>query len=370
MHDGPDVAPPRSESGHRVHPAGGDGIRAVTPPLLELSQLRMDFPLGSRIGAWIRRRELAVLRAVDDVSLVVEQGEAVGLVGESGAGKSSLAQAIVGLREPTSGEVRLEGHGLGAKRASDLRRRIQMVFQDPGSSLNPRLTVGQTLAGPLRHHRLCEPDRVRARCEELLDMVGLPPSMLESRPRRLSGGQRQRVAIARALSVGPDILVADEAVAALDVSVQASILGLLNRLRDELGLTTIFVSHDLAVIRQVSSRVVVMYLGAVVEDRSTDDLFGDPQHPYTRALMQAAPKLGVRKAPGSAALAGEVPSPVNRPSGCRFRTRCPEAEPVCAEVEPELDGPAGRGVAACHFAWSGRPAADAKHARSGRPVGE
>jgi oligopeptide/dipeptide ABC transporter ATP-binding protein len=319
---------------------------------LEVSHLTVDFPLSSGLSAWVRRQEVPVLTALDDVSLVIEKGEAVGLVGESGAGKSTLAQAIVGLREPTHGHIRLNGSELSTKRTGQIRRRIQMVFQDPGSSLNPRLSVGQTISAPLLYHRLCEPATCRSRCEELLEMVGLAPSLLDLRPSKLSGGQRQRVAIARALAVEPEILIADEAVAALDVSVQASILALLNRLRHELDLTTIFVSHDLAVIRQVSTRVVVLYLGAVVEDRSTESLFHDPQHPYTRALMEAAPKLGVRKEPGSAAMAGEAPSAVDRPSGCRFRTRCPLAQPICAEIEPELRGPGDDGAAACHFAWS------------------
>jgi oligopeptide/dipeptide ABC transporter ATP-binding protein len=324
----------------------------VSVPSLEVSDLTVDFPLGSRLSAWARRGPTGVMRALDDVSLTVTKGEAVGLVGESGAGKSTLAQVIAGLREPTQGCIRLNGSELGLERPGPVRRRIQMVFQDPGSSLNPRLSIERTISGPLRYHGLCEPAKCRSRCEELLEMVGLSASILDVRPSHLSGGQRQRVAIARALAVEPEILIADEPVSALDVSVQASILALLNRLRRELDLTTIFISHDLAVVRQVSSRVVVLYLGAVVEDRPTESLFVDPQHPYTRALMAAAPKLSVRKEPGSAALVGESPSAVDRPSGCRFRTRCPVAQPVCAELEPELWGPGADGTAACHFAWS------------------
>jgi peptide/nickel transport system ATP-binding protein len=351
-------------------PGGSAGAKVNSTPLLEVSNLTADFPLGSRLSARIRRGEVPVLRALDDVSLVVNKGEAVGVVGESGAGKSTLAQVIAGLREPTHGCIRLNGSELGIKRAGPVRRRIQMVFQDPGSSLNPRLTIEQTISGPLRYHRLCEPARCRSRCEELLEMVGLSPSVLDVRPSNLSGGQRQRVAIARALAVEPEILIADEPVSSLDVSVQASILALLNRLRHELDLTTIFVSHDLAVVRQVSSRVVVVYLGAVVEDRPTDSLFDNPQHPYTRALMDAAPKLGVRKEPGSAALKGELPSAVDRPSGCRFRTRCPLAQPVCAELEPELWGPDESETAACHFAWAGVQAAPlfrGRHVTAGEP---
>jgi oligopeptide/dipeptide ABC transporter ATP-binding protein len=352
MREGIDVPFLDRAARHSLHPPRGPAGANVSPtPLLAISGLTVDFLLGSRLSARIRGAQVPVLRALDDVSLVVNKGEAVGLVGESGAGKSTLAQVVVGLREPTRGHVRLNGSELGTKRPGPIRRRIQMVFQDPGSSLNPLLSIEQTLSGPLRYHRLCEPAECRSRCAELLELVGLSASTLELRPSSLSGGQRQRVALARSLAVEPEILIADEAVSALDVSVQASILALLNRLRHELGLTTIFVSHDLAVVRQVSSRVVVLYLGAVVEDRPTESLFDDPQHPYTRALMDAAPKLGVRKEPGSAALGGELPSAVDRPSGCRFRTRCPLAQPVCAELEPELWGPGDHGTAACHFAW-------------------
>jgi oligopeptide transport system ATP-binding protein len=231
------------------------------------------------------------------------------------------------------------------------RRQMHMVFQDPYSSLNPRMTCGQLVGQPLELHGISKGSELGDRVQDLFDKVGLGEQLRHRFPHELSGGQRQRVGIARALSLRPNLLIADEPVSALDVSVQASILALLNRLRRELELTTIFISHDLAVVRQVSSRVVVLYLGAVVEDRPTESLFDDPQHPYTQALMEAAPKLGVRKEPGSAALSGEVPSPIERPSGCRFRTRCPLAQPVCAELEPELRGPGRADLAACHFAW-------------------
>jgi len=321
--------------------------------LLELENVTVDFSLGSALVAKLQGKPAPVLRAVDRVSLTVKKGESIGIVGESGCGKSTLAQVIVGLQEADQGCVRLEGQEIKVKRPGAVRRRIQMVFQDPGSSLNPRLTVEQTLTVLLKHYGTPDSAARRARCEELLSMVGLSESVLEVKPRSLSGGQRQRVAIARALAVEPDILIADEAVAALDVSVQASILALLNRLRRELDLTLVFISHDLAVVRQVCSRVAVIYLGRVVEDRPAEDLFDDPQHPYTRALMAAAPKLGVVKTAGSAALKGEAPSAMDRPSGCRFRSRCPASQPICAEVEPDLEGPAADQLAACHFAWSG-----------------
>jgi oligopeptide/dipeptide ABC transporter ATP-binding protein len=227
-----------------------------------------------------------------------------------------------------------------------------MVFQDPSSSLNPSLTIRKMLSELLRVHRIVPREQIDDRCAELMDLVELPQSLLDARPRRLSGGQRQRVGIARALALEPEVLIADEAVAALDVSVQAPILNLLNSLRRDLGLTLMFISHDLAVVRYVSDRVVVMYLGKAVEDRAAADLFDDPRHPYTRALMAAAPKFGEKKAPGEAALKGEPPSALALPSGCRFRPRCPLAAEICERSEPDLEGPSETDRAACHFAWT------------------
>jgi oligopeptide/dipeptide ABC transporter ATP-binding protein len=237
-----------------------------------------------------------------------------------------------------------------------------MVSQDPGSSLNPSRTIGQTLTEVLKVHRMVSPDRLRSRAGELLDLVELPASLLAAYPRRLSGGQRQRVGIARALALEPDVLIADEAVAALDVSVQASVLDLLSRLRQELGLTLLFISHDLAVVRHICERVLVMYLGRIVEDRPTEALFTDPRHPYTSALIAAAPKMGVKKRTGEAALRGEPPRLFEVPSGCRFHPRCPIAQPICRDIEPALVGPTSEEAAACHFAWqapeSGTPASN------------
>jgi len=291
------------------------------------------------------------VHAVNDVSFTVAAGAAVGIVGESGCGKSTLAKAIIGLNEPTRGTIRLDGAALARKRSSASRRRIQMVFQDPGSSLDPKMSAGNAIRELLRFHRLRPAAEVEPRCRELLELVGLPASTLARRPAALSGGQRQRVAIARALAVEPDLLICDEAVAALDVSVQASILNLLNDLRARLGLTLLFISHDLGVVRQVTDRVLVLYLGRIVEDQPTADLFEDPRHPYTKALLAAAPRFRTKKAPGTAALAGDVPSPVDLPAGCAFRGRCPQAARRCAQERPRLTGPDPRHSAACHFAW-------------------
>jgi oligopeptide/dipeptide ABC transporter ATP-binding protein len=226
-----------------------------------------------------------------------------------------------------------------------------MVFQDPSSSLNPSRTIEQTLSELLRFHRLVSADRIRDRAGELLELVELPTSLLSAYPRRLSGGQQQRVGIARALALEPDVLIADEAVAALDVSVQASVLNLLVKLRQDLELTLLFISHDLLVVRHISERVLVMYLGRVAEDRPTEDLFTDPRHPYTVALMAAAPRLGVRKKSGEAALGGEPPPMFQVPAGCPFHPRCPLVEEICRETEPMLSGPSPDQRAACHFAW-------------------
>jgi oligopeptide/dipeptide ABC transporter ATP-binding protein len=318
---------------------------------LDVRDVTVTFKVGSLIAARFKGDPAPILTAVDGISFAAERGESVGIVGESGCGKSTLAKAITGLVPVASGSIHLDGAELAGRRDAATMRRIQMVFQDPSSSLNPALTVRRTLAELLRVHRIVARDEIDDRCAELMDLVELPRSLLDARPRRLSGGQRQRVGIARALALEPEVLIADEAVAALDVSVQAPILNLLNSLREELGLTLMFISHDLAVVRYVSDRVIVMYLGTAVEDRPAAELFEDPRHPYTKALMAAAPKFGVKKAPGEAALKGEPPSALALPSGCRFRPRCPLAAEICERVEPELTGPSEINRAACHFAW-------------------
>jgi oligopeptide/dipeptide ABC transporter ATP-binding protein len=319
--------------------------------LLEIKDVTVKFKVGSTIAARIKGDPPPILTAVDGISFEADRGESIGIVGESGCGKSTLAKAITGLVPVASGSIHLDGVDLAGKRDRATMRRIQMVFQDPSSSLNPSLTVEKMLSELLRVHEIVPREKIPERCAELMELVELRPSLLKALPRRLSGGQRQRIGIARALALEPEVLIADEAVAALDVSVQAPVLNLLNSLRSDLGLTLMFISHDLAVVRYVSDRVVVMYLGRAVEDRPTAELFDNPRHPYTKALMAAAPKFGVKKEPGESALKGEPPSALDLPSGCRFRPRCPLAAEICEQIEPDLTGPSEIERAACHFAW-------------------
>jgi oligopeptide/dipeptide ABC transporter ATP-binding protein len=285
---------------------------------------------------------------LDGVSLTVPDGQVVGLVGESGSGKSTLARAAVGLAPVTGGRILLDGAEVPRK---GRHRPLQMVFQDPYSSLNPRMTVRQAIGELLRVHNVVPRNRVDERCRELLDLVGLPPSALDAFPRQFSGGQRQRISIARALALEPEILIADEPVSALDVSVQATVLNLLADLRQRLGLTMLFIAHNMAVVRHVCDRVAVMYLGRIVELAAGDELFSNARHPYTQALLRAVPRI----APGSAterdAVTGDPPSPVNLPPGCRFNPRCPRAADVCRVEDPPLER-RGSHAAACHFAWS------------------
>jgi len=327
-------------------------------PLLQIQDLTVRFPSGSAMVARLRGRPVPGVTAVDGISLDVLRGASLGIVGESGCGKSTLAKALVGLVPVTSGSITFDGSAMSERRDRTTQRRIQMVFQDPSSSLNPSRTIGQTLMELLSVHQMV-PKQLRAsRARELLDLVELPASLLSAYPRRLSGGQRQRVGIARALALEPDVLIADESVAALDVSVQASVLNLMTRLRADLGLTLLFISHDLAVVRHISERTIVMYLGRVVEDRPTEDLFDDPRHPYTSALLAAAPRLGTKKEPGSSALAGEPPAFGTRAAGCGFGPRCPRAENICREIDPPLTGASSGHQAACHFAWPGAHVGD------------
>jgi oligopeptide/dipeptide ABC transporter ATP-binding protein len=316
----------------------------------------MHFPLRRDLGRRVRRVPAEVLRAVDGVDLEIARGETLGLVGESGCGKSTLGRCIVGLYQPTAGELRYAGAALGPKWERAQRRRIQMVFQDPYSSLNPRMTVRQTLAELLRAHRMVPKERIDARCRELLDLVGLGPRALDAHPRQFSGGQRQRISIARALALEPELLIADEPVSALDVSVQATVLNLLEELREKLGLSMLLIAHNMAVVRHVCDRVAVMYLGRIVEVGGSAELFASPRHPYTQGLLNAVPRLVPGRASTSVGVAGDPPSPVDLPRGCRFHPRCPLAQrPLCTETEPDLTGPRAEHVAACHFAWSGAP---------------
>jgi oligopeptide/dipeptide ABC transporter ATP-binding protein len=304
------------------------------------------------------RNEPHLLHAVDHVDLSVRQGEALALVGESGSGKSTLARALAGIQRPTSGHITLAGKELPRKRRSSTdQRRVQMVFQDPYSSLNPRITVGGMLHELLRVHHVVPRSEVDARTSELLRMVGLPEDASHALPRQFSGGQRQRVAIARAIALQPEVLVADEPVSALDVSVQATILNLLEELQSELGLTLLFISHNLAVVRHLCDRVAVMYLGRIIEVAPTEALFANPRHPYTAGLLAAIPRMTPGNEEGAPAVKGDPPSPLRLPTGCRFRSRCPIAQPVCAEKDPALTaGDDPEHTAACHFAWQASPA--------------
>lgn len=288
------------------------------------------------------RGRRASLHALDGVDFELRSGEVVGLVGESGSGKSTLAGVLVGSVTPSSGQVILDGRPLAGRRDRSMRRRVQMVFQDPYSSLNPRMSVRSVLSELIRVHRIVEPSRLEAELSRVMKLVGLDDTALDALPRQFSGGQRQRVAIARALVVRPEILIADEPVSALDVSIQATILELFESLRSELGLSVLFIAHNLAVVQHVVDRIAVMYLGRIVESAPTRELFDSPQHPYTQALIASVPRMTPGRT-GSRYLAidGEPPSPINLPGGCRFRTRCPYAQPDCAQREPAL-APLGR----------------------------
>jgi oligopeptide/dipeptide ABC transporter ATP-binding protein len=314
--------------------------------LLEASGLSMHYRL--------RRHE--VLRAVDGVDLSVARGETLGLVGESGCGKSTLARCLVGLEQPTAGAVSFAGEQLSARRTAAQRRRIQIIFQDPYSSLNPRMTVRQTLAELLRVHKLVPRERIEDRCRELVDLVGLGTRALDAHPRQFSGGQRQRVSIARALALEPDVLVADEPVSALDVSVQATVLNLLEDLKAQLSLTVLLIAHNMAVVRHVCDRVAVMYLGRIVEVAPVGELFAGARHPYTQGLLRAVPRLVPGRASEAVSVAGDPPSPIDLPGGCRFHPRCPlSQEPLCSTEDPALTSGAEAHWAACHFAWREPP---------------
>lgn len=329
------------------------------PAAISIRDLHVSFKPEVSIADWVRRRPRQVLRAVDGVDLELRPAEAVGLVGESGSGKSTLARAIVGLQEHESGEIRLEGKPLTMRRSRRERRAVQMVFQDPYSSLNPRMSVGQVLRELLLFHDIVPRSGANQRARELLDLVGMPARSLNLRPRQFSGGQRQRIGIARALALDPRILIADEPVSALDVSVQASILNLLRDLQRDLGLTLLFVAHDLAVVRHICDRVAVMYLGRIIEVAPTAELFENPRHPYTQGLLRAIPRISAGRAKRGVAIKGDLPSPLNIPTGCRFRTRCAIAQDICHTQDPQLaaDGDDPSHTTACHF--PGKPAVPA-----------
>jgi len=327
------------------------------PPILEARGLTKTFSSRRSVGDVVFRRPSEELQALEGVSFQVVRGESLGIVGESGCGKSTLARCLVGLYPPTSGQTVYEGTVFEHKRAFSDRKKIQIVFQDPYSSLNARMTIGQALREVLAVHKVVASDRVAARAVELLALVGLDSEIANVYPRQLSGGQRQRVNIARALAVEPEVLIADEPVSALDVSIQATVLNLLASLRERLGLTLILIAHDLSVVRYLCDRVAVMYMGRIVEMAPTETLFEDPRHPYTQALLAAAPSLERKSRDDARSIGGDPPSPFDLPEGCHFHPRCPMATDHCTTARPPLqEGPDDPGrQAACHYAWEPPP---------------
>jgi len=317
----------------------------MAEPLLQVNDLKVHFPVGKTLF-----RPGVTVKAVDGVSFSVARGEVLGLVGESGSGKTTLGRSVLRLIEPTDGSVRFNGEevvGMPPAQLKALRGQMQIIFQDPYASLNPRMSVGQTIGEALLlHHIGTRKDRAE-RVGDILEKVGLPRAASARFPHEFSGGQRQRIGIARALAVNPQFIVADEPVSALDVSIQAQIINLLQDLRQELGLSILFIGHDLSVIEFLCDRVVVMYLGKIMETATAADLYANPRHPYTRALLDAAPVPDPRARRQRITLKGDLPSPINPPSGCVFRTRCPFAIEACAAVVPSLDPVGEQHAVAC-----------------------
>ncbi len=326
-------------------------MSSTAAPIIEVQNLVKHFPITRGI---LIQRQIGAVKAVDDVSFNVMKGETLGIVGETGCGKSTTARLLCRLLEPTSGEIRFEGESIAPRQGEALkalRREMQMIFQDPYSSLNPRKTVGSIIAEPFVIHKMLTGEGERKeRVQDLMDRVGLNPEHYNRYPHEFSGGQRQRIGVARAIALEPKVLIADEPVSALDVSIQAQVLNLLLGLKRELGLTLVFIAHDLSVVRHMCDRVAVMYLGKVVELAPSDSLYGFPRHPYTGALLSAVPvpdpSGGKRE---RQLLTGDVPSPANPPSACRFHTRCPKAQRKCSIDEPPLEDKGNGTDAACHY---------------------
>ena len=319
--------------------------------LLRVDNLVKHFP----IMRGLLQKQVGAVRAVDGVSFELKRGETLGLVGESGCGKSTTGRAVLQLYRPTSGQVHFNGVDLVTLKGEDLRvmrRKMQMIFQDPYASLNPRMTVGEIIREPLIVHKVATEAEADERVRQLLELVKLNPSFSTRYPHEFSGGQRQRIGIARALALQPSFIVCDEPISALDVSIQAQVVNLLEELQNEFNLTYLFIAHDLSVVRHISDRVAVMYLGVIVELSTRDELYGHPLHPYSQALLSAVPIPDpvVEKARQRIILTGDVPSPANPPSGCRFRTRCPIAEAKCAESRPEFREIKPGHFVACFFA--------------------
>ena len=319
--------------------------------LVKVKDLKMYFPITQGI---IFQRRIGDIKAVDGISFDVRRKETLGLVGESGCGKSTTGRAILQLYRPTAGDVEFDGQSLVNMKGEPLRRmrrRMQMIFQDPYASLNPRMTVGNIIGEPLDVHNIMASAKRRERVQELLQIVGLNPYFVNRYPHEFSGGQRQRIGVARALAVQPEFIVCDEPISALDVSIQAQIINLLEELQEEFGLTYLFIAHDLSVVRHISDRVAVMYLGKLVELTDRASLYMNPLHPYTKALLSAVPIPDpvVEDHRRRTILKGEIPSPANPPSGCNFHTRCPSRLPICDQVDPEWQDVGGGHWVACHL---------------------
>lgn len=321
--------------------------------ILEAKNIKKHFPI--RKGLLLR--QVASVKAVDDISLAVHKGETLGLVGESGCGKSTLGRTLIRLYEPTAGSINFEGQDFLNLKGEALRKKrknMQMIFQDPYASLDPRMTVGQIIRQPMDIHNVGSTDERNQRVLELIELVGLRKSHVNRYPHEFSGGQRQRISIARAIALNPELIICDEPVSALDVSIQAQILNLLKDLQEKLNLTYVFISHDLSVIEHTCDRIAVMYLGKIVEVATRDELFKNPQHPYTQALISAIPRVGHGKKKMKKSLGGEVPSPINPPSGCSFHPRCPYKMDICASQTPSLEG-VGSHKKACWLTTAPQP---------------